>query len=103
MLTAIFNIYISLSLYIYMCRIGRPHRSKLLTVSILTRCGGIRTDPILSFRVTEALASDQLKHGGAEGQLAPAVIVLPDRTPGQKRQQSIMEFMVPSRSVRHCA
>ena len=58
---------------------------------------------MLSFRVTEALGPDQLMHGCAEMQLAPPVIVLPDRTPGQKRQQSIMEFMVPSRSVRHCA
>mgnify|MGYP000072761577 CR=1 FL=1 len=58
---------------------------------------------MLSFRITEALGPDQLKHGGATQQLAPAIIVLPDRIQGQKRQQSIMEFMVPSRSVRHCA
>ncbi len=52
---------------------------------------------MLSFRVTEALGPDQLKHGSATGKDAPAVIVLPDR---QKRQQSILEFMVPSRQVR---
>ena len=55
---------------------------------------------MLSFRVTEALGPDQLKHGSATGLLAPDVIVLPDRTPSQKRQQSILEFMVPSRQVR---
>jgi hypothetical protein len=54
---------------------------------------------MLSFRVTEALAPDQLRHGLFTGELAPAVIVLPDRKP-QKRQQSIMEFMVPKRLVR---
>jgi hypothetical protein len=54
---------------------------------------------MLSFRVMEALAPDQLIHGLHTGQLAPAVIVLPDRKP-QKRQQSILEFMVPKRQVR---
>ena len=54
---------------------------------------------MLSFRVTEALAPDQLMHGLLTGQLTPAVIVLPDRV-RQKRQQSILEFMVPKRLVR---
>jgi hypothetical protein len=56
---------------------------------------------MLSFRVTEALGPDQLMNGCATGQLAPDVIVLPNRTPGQKRQQSILKYMVPRRSVRH--
>ncbi len=55
---------------------------------------------MLSFRVTEALGPDQLMHGEATGQLAPAIIVLPNR---KKRQQSILEFMVPKRTVRRCA
>ena len=58
---------------------------------------------MLSFRIAEALGPDQLKHGGATQQLAPAIIVLPDRTRGQKREQSILEFMVPKRTVRRCA
>jgi hypothetical protein len=58
---------------------------------------------MLSFRITEALGPDQLNHGGATQQLAPAIIVLPDRTGAQKRQQSILEFMVPKRTVRRCA
>jgi enterochelin esterase-like enzyme len=57
---------------------------------------------MLSFRVNEALGPDQLMRGCATGQLAPAVIVLPDRIQGQKRQQSILEFMVPKRTVRRC-
>ncbi len=54
---------------------------------------------MLSFRVTEALGPDQLMHGLLTGQLSPVVIVLPDRKP-QKRQQSILESMVPKRKVR---
>ena len=58
---------------------------------------------MLSFRVTEALGPDQLKHGSATGLLAPDVIVLPARPPSPKRPQSILKYMVPSLSVMHFA
>ena len=59
---------------------------------------------MLSFRIINALAPDQLLNGTGTGVLAPAVIVLGDRKRKEMKQQSILDFMVPkNREVRQRA
>jgi hypothetical protein len=61
------------------------------------RCDGTRRDPMLSFRIRDALGPDQLLYGVCTGKPAEAVIVLPDRPKKELIQLSIRKFMVRRR------